>query len=110
MAAVDSVVTIEAQPALWNLLCELAEEQRRCREYLGRLVALEEGRRAGEQQMEALATSLMPSNAESKQAADLDWYRSVDGSYLERHTDRRLTREEIEIVTYSPRREARRSR
>lgn len=90
--------------ALMSLLREMAQELTDCRRYLGRLVAMEEERREGERQIETLSESLLPSNAEP--VVDLDWYRDSRGNFVERGTHRLLTPEEIEIVTYSPRRRA----
>ncbi len=69
----DAVIMVEAEPALLAILRELGDEQRQCREYLGRLVAIEEERREGERNMEALAHSLMPNpalTAEERDPAD----------------------------------------
>lgn len=82
MAAIhDAEITVDAEPLLYALVRELADEQRQCREYLGRLVALEEERRDVERQ---LAAALLPHEASSDVAmeeSDLDWFRDSEGRY-----------------------------
>lgn len=96
MAPLDSTITTDAEPTLLSLLRELAEEQRQCRDSLGRLVALEEERREGERGMEALAQSLMPGAAPGIDVAALDWFNGRDGRYWVRDAagDRPATADE----------------
>lgn len=77
----EATITVDAEPLLYALVRELADEQRQCREYLGRLVALEEERRDVERQ---LAAALLPHEASSDVAveeSDLDWFRDSEGRY-----------------------------
>jgi hypothetical protein len=66
--------------ALLLLLRELAEEQRQCREYLGRLVALAEERQAADRALAQMIAG--PGDAEPELTMFEDYQEVPNGGYL----------------------------